>query len=42
MRHDKKAIQGEIRFVVLERLGRASLSTASSALVERVLLARTP
>jgi len=37
MRVDKKAEGGEIRFVVIDGVGRAALRTAPQALVERVL-----
>jgi 3-dehydroquinate synthase len=39
MGHDKKAEAGEIRFVVLEGLGRAVVRSAPEALVEQVLAA---
>ena len=39
MRVDKKAEDGEIRFVVLDELGRASMAAAPDALVRDVLAA---
>ena len=41
MRLDKKAEQGEIRFVVIESLGRAGVRTAPDAIVRDVLAAHT-
>ena len=41
MRHDKKAQAGEIRFVVLDGLGRAGVRAAPDALVEQVVQAHT-
>ena len=41
MRHDKKAEAGEIRFVVLEGLGRASVRPAPDALVTAVIEAHS-
>jgi 3-dehydroquinate synthase len=41
MRVDKKAVGGEIRFVVIEALGRAGLRSAPDALVGEVLAAHT-
>jgi 3-dehydroquinate synthase len=37
MRHDKKAEAGEIRFVVLDGLGRAQVQPAPDALVSEVI-----
>ncbi len=37
MRHDKKAEHGEIRFVVIERPGRAGVRAAPDALVRGVI-----
>jgi len=41
MRHDKKAVGGEIRFVVIERPGAAGVRPAADALVRRVIESRT-
>jgi len=41
MRHDKKAEQGDIRYVLLEALGRAQMRAAPDALVAEVVSALT-
>jgi 3-dehydroquinate synthase len=41
MRVDKKAEAGEIRFVVIEALGRAGVRSAPDALVEAVVRAHS-
>ncbi|KNZ32250.1 MAG: 3-dehydroquinate synthase [Methylibium sp. NZG] len=41
MRHDKKSEGGEIRFVVIESLGRAAVRPAPDALVRQVIAAHT-
>ena len=41
MRHDKKSEGGEIRFVVIEALGRASVRPAPDAVVRQVIAAHT-
>jgi 3-dehydroquinate synthetase len=41
MRIDKKAEGGEIRFVLIDGVGRASMRAASDALVREVLEATT-
>ena len=42
MRVDKKALDGEIRFVVIESPGRAGMRAAPDALVERVIQRHSP
>jgi 3-dehydroquinate synthase len=41
MRVDKKAADGEIRFVLIESIGRAAVRTAPDAVVQRIIAAHT-